>query len=230
MLLLADGVDPAVPAVDAREPVLAEELNHCFTSGMPYRRTPAIEARLAGQRTAVLDAAVGLLAERGYAGCSMAAVAEQAGMATGSVYKHFDSKAELAVELFRTVVGREVAAVAAAAAVPADPVERVVAVVETFAYRALKSPRLAYALLTEPVDPAVDAERLVFRRTFRDLYAASVAAGVATGALPPQDPQVSAAALVGAVAEALIGPLSEGATSPDVVPALVRFVLRAMGA
>lgn len=195
---------------------------------MVYRRTPRIQARQDAQRAAVLAAAVDLLAEHGYAGCSVAAVAARAGIATGSVYRHFPSKSALAVELFRHVVGREVAAVTRAAQLPDTVPASVVAVVETFAGRALKSPRLAYALLAEPVDAAVDGERLVFRRAFRDVVAARVAEGVAAGTLPPQDPQVTAAAVVGAVAEAMIGPLA-GTGGPDVVPELTRFTLRALG-
>ncbi|WP_133850040.1 TetR/AcrR family transcriptional regulator [Labedaea rhizosphaerae] len=194
---------------------------------MPYRRTPAVQARLDAQRKTVLDAAIALLSEQGYAGCSMAAVAARAGVATGTVYKHFTSKSELSVELFRTVVTREVAAVEAAAHGPGDLIERIVAVIETFAGRALKAPRLAYALLVEPVEPAIDQERLVFRRAFRDIFAERIAEGVATGVLPPQDPQLTAAALVGAGAEALVGPLTDGST--DVLPGLARFTLRALG-
>ncbi|GAA3387254.1 TetR/AcrR family transcriptional regulator [Streptomyces roseoviridis] len=198
---------------------------------MPYRRTPAVQARLDAQRTAVVEAGLGLLAQHGYAGCTMAAVAARAGIATGSVYRHFPSKAELSVELFRTVVRREVAAVSEAAALSCHrtAAERVVAVIETFASRALKAPRLAYALLAEPVDPAVDAERLVFRRAFRDVFAARIDAGVRAGELPPQDAVLTASALVGAGAEALVGPLAEGAVGPGTVPALVTFTLRALG-
>ncbi|TDQ01461.1 TetR family transcriptional regulator [Labedaea rhizosphaerae] len=186
-----------------------------------------MQARLDAQRKTVLDAAIALLSEQGYAGCSMAAVAARAGVATGTVYKHFTSKSELSVELFRTVVTREVAAVEAAAHGPGDLIERIVAVIETFAGRALKAPRLAYALLVEPVEPAIDQERLVFRRAFRDIFAERIAEGVATGVLPPQDPQLTAAALVGAGAEALVGPLTDGST--DVLPGLARFTLRALG-
>lgn len=198
---------------------------------MPYRRTPAVQARLDDRRATVVDAALGLLAEHGYAGCTMAAVAARAGIATGSVYRHFGSKADLAVELFRTVVSREVSAVAEAAGRPehARAADRVVAVIETFANRALKSPRLAYALLAEPVDPAVDAERLVFRRAFRDVFAERIADGVRSGELPPQEALLTASALVGAGAEALVGPLAEGTVGPETVPALVTFTLRALG-
>jgi AcrR family transcriptional regulator len=196
---------------------------------VPYRRTSAVQTRLDSRRAALLDAAVALLREHGYAGCTVAAVAARAGIAAGSVYQHFGSKSELAVELFRSVVEREVAAVAAVAAAPGPLAERVVGVVETFAGRALKSPRLAYALLAEPVDAAVDTERLVFRRAFRDVFAGLVAEGVASGELPPQDPDIAGAALVGAVAEALVGPLTDAGTGPDVVPGLVAFTVRALG-
>jgi AcrR family transcriptional regulator len=189
-----------------------------------------VQARLDSQRAGIVAAAVELLAEHGYAGCSMAAVAARAGIATGTVYKHFPGKADLAVELFRTVVNREVAAVHEAMALPGTATERVIAFLETFASRALKSPRLAYALLAEPVDPAVEAERLVFRQTFRDAAAKQIAEGVRAATLPPQNPEITAAALIGAVGEVLVGPLADGQPHPDVLPSLTSFALRALGA
>ncbi|MER5637216.1 TetR/AcrR family transcriptional regulator [Kitasatospora sp. NPDC002227] len=197
---------------------------------MAYRRTPAVQARLDAQREAVLRAAVALLGERGYGGCSMAAVAHRAGVATGTVYQHFANKAELSVELFRLVVGREVAAVTEAAARESTPQGKVAAVIETFAVRALKAPRLAYALLAEPADAVVDAERLVFRRAFHELIAAQITDAIRTGRLPQQSAELTAAALVGATAEALVGPLAAGSPPGDLVPAMVSFALRALGA
>lgn len=159
----------------------------------------------------------------------MMAVATRAGVAIGSVYRHFPGKAQLVAELFRVVVNREMAAVEQAAIQAGDLVEQVAAVIECFASRALKAPRLAYALLAEPVAPEVDAARLEYRRAFRDALADDIAEGVRRGVLPPQDPQVSAAALVGAAAEALVGPLAAGGAGPDIVPYLVDFAIRALG-
>jgi AcrR family transcriptional regulator len=197
---------------------------------MAYRRTPAVQARLDEQRRAVVAAAIAQLSEHGYAGCSVAAVAARAGIAAGTVYKHVDSKADLVAEVFRVVVTREVDAVRAAVAATGSPQERAVAVIETFAGRALKAPRLAYALLAEPVDPAVDALRLEFRTAFRDVVAGVIAEGVAGGSIPPQNPQVVAAALVGAIGEALVGPLATDSHDPDTVPTLIEFTRRALGA
>ncbi|MDT4939531.1 MAG: hypothetical protein QOG80_3202 [Pseudonocardiales bacterium] len=197
---------------------------------MPYRRTPAIQARLDAQRATLAAATAELLAEQGYAACSIAAVASRAGVAAGTVYRHFDSKTDLVAEVFRTVVGREVAAVRAAVEAEHAVDGRMAALVQTFAGRALKSPRLAYALLTEPVDPVVDELRLDFRIAFRDIAARAIAEGVRTAALPPQNPEIVAAALVGAIGEALGGPLATGAEDPDTIPTLIQFALRAIGA
>jgi AcrR family transcriptional regulator len=138
-------------------------------------------------------------------------------------------KAQLVAEVFRAVVGREVDAVrnAVEAAAPITAA-RITALVETFALRALKSPRLAYALLVEPVDPVVEELRLRFRVAFRDIAANAIGAGVAAGEVPPQDATVVAAALVGAIGEALGGPLG-GDPDPSTVPALITFALRSIG-
>ncbi|MEP7019364.1 MAG: TetR/AcrR family transcriptional regulator [Pseudonocardiales bacterium] len=196
---------------------------------MPYRRTPEIQARLDTQREAIVTAAGSLLAEHGYAGCSMTSVAAQAGIAAGTVYRHFDGKAELVGEVFRAVAGREVDAVRAALAAADGVVARTAAVIETFASRALKAPRLAYALLAEPVDPVVDALRLEFRTAFRDVILEVVAEGVMSGEVPPQNADVVAAALVGAIGEALVGPLARGSEDPDTVPTLITFAIQALG-
>ena len=80
--------------------------------------------------------------------------------------------------------------------------------------RALAEPVRAYALIAEPVDPAVEAERLTFRRAYADLFARALRDGVAAGELPEPDPDLAAAAIVGALAEALLGPLARRDARP----------------
>ncbi|HEX2708502.1 MAG TPA: hypothetical protein VHM66_10905 [Solirubrobacterales bacterium] len=110
---------------------------------------------------------------------------------------------------------------------------RIAAGVETFARRAMRARRFAWALLGEPIDPGVEAERLAFRRAYRDLLASVLRDGVAAGELTPQDPDLSAAALVGAIGEALVGPLSAPAADGDAaqvaIASLVEFCERAIG-
>lgn len=188
-----------------------------------------MQARLDAQRALIVQGATGVLSRDGFAGLSMAAVAAEAGIATGTVYKQFENKAALVAAVFQTVVAREVDAVRAAVA-EGDVVGRVTAAVETFAGRAMKNPKLAYVLLAEPVDAAVDAQRLEFRRAFAASFETAIAHGVAEGRLPAQDSGLTAAALVGAIGEVLVGPLAAAPHAETVIPELVAFAVRALGA
>lgn len=208
-------------------------MNRCSLLPMPYRRTSAVQARLDAGREKLFASAIAVLSTEGYKGLSIASVASAAGVSAGSVYTHFDNKSDLLVAVFRDVCAREVRAVAEAGAA-GNVVERVTAIVETFAGRAMKNRTMAYALLAEPVDPAVDAERLVFRRSFTAAIAGAVAAGIAAGDIPEQNAELAAAGLVGAVGEVLVGPLGprpdpDHEPSLDVVPDLVAFALRSLG-
>jgi AcrR family transcriptional regulator len=199
---------------------------------MAYRRTLAVERRLAEIRERIAQAALDEVAAHGYGGTPMVAVASRAGVSTGGIYRHFPSKSDLFAEVFRRASAREVEVCRQAAEWPADSqLERLARVVETFARRALRGRRLAWALLAEPVDPAVEAERLIFRRSYRDVFAGLLEDGIAAGELPPQDSRLAAAALVGAIGEALVGPLSPtaSATDPDtLIGGLVNFCLRSV--
>ena len=187
-------------------------------------------------RERLLRAAQELIEDGGYGAASVAAIAERAGVAAGTLYRHFDSKQELFVEVFRVVCAREERAMRAAVSEMAggSAVQRLEQVLGTFAERALHNPRLAWALLAEPVDPLVDAERLAYRERYAEVIAEGLRAGIEGGELPAQNVELTAAALVGGCGEALVGPLSPLAgarpSSEELVAALRTFVHRAVGA
>ncbi len=182
-------------------------------------------------RERLLAAARELVEEQGYAGASVIAVAERAGLAAGTLYRHFSSKEDLFVELFRAVCDREIEAMRAAAAQPLSPGERLVRVLVTFAERALRRPQLAWALLAEPVAPGVDAERLIYRTRYRELLAVTLRDAIAAGEVPEQDVELTSAVLVGGCAEALVGPLASGTDDGEAtIAALETVVRRAVGA
>src|SRR5437016_14096555 len=76
---------------------------------MPYRPTERTEARKAASRKAILAAALDQVAQGGYASAGMSAVARRAGVATGSVYRHFPSKADRVADVFQQAPNRELA-------------------------------------------------------------------------------------------------------------------------
>lgn len=200
---------------------------------MPYRATERTEGRRLELREGVVAAAAHIVATGGYGAVSVAAVAAKADVAVGSVYRHFPSKAELLAEVFRRAAARELDATRAATQGVDGACARLAAAASTFAERALRGRRLAWALIAEPVDPLVEGERLAFRRAYRDVFSQIVGDGITTGELPEQQAELTAAALVGAIGEALVGPLSPVAgecAGDDVVAAVVAVCLRAAGA
>ncbi|WP_097459171.1 TetR/AcrR family transcriptional regulator [Mangrovitalea sediminis] len=205
---------------------------------MAYRETDRVRARKAEARSRLIAAAFALVTKGGFRNAQVSQVAELAGVATGSVYRHFASKGELFSEVFRIATQKEVDKVSEALATPGSALERLERALRTFAVRALKAPTLAWSLIAEPVDPQVDADRLQYRLAYAELFQRAIEEGTATGELPPQDPRISATALVGTIAEVLVGPLSPGshaalgASGPShqhhLVEGIVRFCLQAL--
>lgn len=178
-----------------------------------------------GTRDRLIASTIALLEDGGYAAASVQAVTSGAGVAAGTLYRHFASKEELFVEVFRQLSGRELAAMDEAASMGGDDaLDRLEAAIRAFAARALANPRLAWALLAEPVDPLVDIERLEFRRRYRDLVR-----GVLDEAALPINTEVLAAAIVGGVGEALVGPLAAGGSDDELINQIAAFARQATG-
>lgn len=192
---------------------------------MPYRPTDRTRARLAAAREIIVQAAEQQLAEGGCASTSMAAVSRRAGVATGTVYRHFPSRSDLLAEVFRRAGAAEGEALRALAS-PSEPApSRIGAWVEAFIRRALDGPVRARALLTEPVDAALASERVAFRRVYADLFAGAVRDGAARGELAARDPEVAATAIVGALVESVAGPLALAGADADALAAEMRALV-----
>ena len=173
---------------------------------MAYKRSPLMEERMAGARERILLAARELVAAGGYRNAPVTAVATQAGVSTGLIYRHFPSKAELFVEVLSAAVEHEVEILEGIAAGSEPASHRLRLAITAFVRRALAGPGLAHAFIVEPVDPEVEAERMRGRRRFGDVFRRLVEDGIASGAFPAQDVEVTAACIVGAFTEALVGP------------------------
>ena len=79
---------------------------------------------VAPTRQRLLRSAQELIEEGGYGAATVIAIADRAGVAAGTLYRHFASKEDLFVEVFRSVCDREVRAMRAAAdAMPDDALQ-----------------------------------------------------------------------------------------------------------
>jgi AcrR family transcriptional regulator len=205
-----------------------------FILTVAYRRTENVIRRLAAREEAIVAAARIAAAEGGMGAVQIVPVAERAGIAAGTVYRYFPSKTELIAKLVGVVSEREIGAMRRAADAAPGPLSALAAAIATFAARALRNRRLAWAVIAEPVDAEVDAVRLTYRRTLAAELEKRVRAAIQGGHLPDQDAALAAPALVGALLEGLIGPLApaqagEPAKSRASVQTLTLLALRALG-
>lgn len=192
-----------------------------------------MEERLANNRERILLATRKLVSEGGFREAQISAVATVAGISTGMIYRYFPSKADLFVEVLGAAVDQEIKILTQAAAGHEPAGERLGKTVTCFVRRALKGPNLAYAFIAEPVDPEVDTARLRCRKKFGDVFKAILVEGMQKGELPEQDPDASAACIVGAFTEALVGPIGPTTRNTQdkerLVASIQSFCIRAVG-
>lgn len=179
---------------------------------MAYRETEKMRNRKAEARKRIIECTHECVAGGGFRSAQITRVAACAGVATGTIYRHFESKEDLFAEIFRLATQQEVDRVAAALAIEGDAITRLETALRQFADRALRGPVMAWSLIAEPVDPKVEEERLKFRRAYAELFEQAIREGIEEASLPHQDARQSSTCLVGAIAESLVGPLSPAQT------------------
>ncbi|MCK1515042.1 TetR/AcrR family transcriptional regulator [Bradyrhizobium sp. 190] len=167
------------------------------------------------KRSLILRAARTLVTDVGFRDAQMAAVADAAGVALGTLYRYFPSKAELMVDVVGLVAQREVDVAAGIAMGEGSATERLSEAAWAFASRALRGRKLAHALVAEPVEPEIEAARLKYRRQLARVFETIIEQGIRDREMPRQDVQASAACIVGSLFEGLVGPLASDALSSD---------------
>ena len=179
----------------------------------------------------MLEAAAGVVAERGLAGASLDQVAAAAGFTKGAVYSNFASKDELFLALLEEHSARRIGAVEGALARARDVPEALAAVAAELGRPDAGSQLLLVEFWQRAVrDPAVREAFVRSRRALRARIAEAAAGFLAahpsrTADGRPWDPQELAVVLV-ALAHGLA---LEGLPDPDAVPdGVVDRVLRTL--
>jgi AcrR family transcriptional regulator len=149
-------------------------------------------------REAILDAALACFTERGFHGTSVPVIAEAAGLAPSSLYRHFDSKEALVNELYRDLKGRLMTALAPALMGELEPR----ALFRRFWHRlvqlARESPEVIVFLEHHHHGDYLDEEsQRLEAQTFEPFYAV-LATEPAKAALAPLPPEATMAIVWGA--------------------------------
>jgi AcrR family transcriptional regulator len=173
---------------------------------MAYQRTAYVESKRVEARERLVRAAVALVERGGWREVQMSVLAGEAGLSTGAVYLHFTSKTDLLAEVYRTQAGTELHVFKLIAEQPVAAADRLRAGIHAFAQRALKKPRLAYALALEPTEIEVEEVRLQFHAAFIAQVKRILDDGVAAGEFALNDTQVAATCVFGGMVESLMNP------------------------
>jgi AcrR family transcriptional regulator len=168
----------------------------------------AKQVRSLDKKTQILRAARSVVMDGGFRELQMNAVAAAAGVAVGTIYRYFPSRAELCAAIVSTTSQREVDVLSGIAVAEGEPSQKVRDAVRTFASRAMRGRRLAYGLIFEPIDPEVESTRLKYRRAVARVFETIIREGIASGEFREVDVEVAGACVVGAFMEGLVGSLA----------------------
>ncbi|UOO88971.1 TetR/AcrR family transcriptional regulator [Vitreoscilla massiliensis] len=173
-----------------------------------YKRSTMMQARMEQNRHTIFQAARSLIAAGGFKEAQMVTIAEAAGVSTGLIYRYFSNKTQLMVEILTDAVSNEIIILHAIAQRPESAQDNLHAAVTAFVRRALTGPQLAYAFMAEPVDPQVEAERILCKQRFANVFKDILNTGVANQEFEIEDVETAAACVVGAMTEAVISPIA----------------------
>lgn len=150
-----------------------------------------------------------LVAEGGWSAAHISVIADRAGLATGSVYRYFDSKVDLCVQVLSEVSQREADVISGIVDSEGDATSRLHDAVAMFVRRAARRPRLAYALIAEPCEPEINEARLKYRDGLARHFARLLDEGKSRGEFVDLPSEVLSNCIIGAMMEPLIRPLGQ---------------------
>ena len=150
-----------------------------------------VDPRIERTRTVVLDAAVQVIADQGFAGATIDAIARRCGVARSTIYRHWPDRVDLLLDAFSSRIGTVDALIAG------DLRRDLVAI----------SLRLADLLTSEPIgsvvaslilearhDPQLEELRQRFVTVRQEAVTHILAAAIEEGRLPPLEDPTSLAA------------------------------------
>ena len=175
---------------------------------MSYKRSTLMQERMQQNRQTILLSARELIAQGGFKDAQIQAIADRAGVSSGLVYRYFDSKSQVLVEVLSAAILLEVEILNHIAAGSLSPVQKLHKAVTTFVKRAMNSPQLAYSLMFEPVDPSIEHERFRSKQLIKQSIKEILAEGKVSGEFGFEDLNTAALCVVGAMTFVVIEPLN----------------------
>ena len=159
-------------------------------------------------REAILQSARELIAQGGIKDAQIQAIAERAGVSSGLVYRYFDNKSQVLIEVLSEAIQHEVKILNHIAESELSSKQKLDKAVTTFVKRAMNSPQLAYSLMFEPVDAELEHERFRSKQLIKQSMKEILVAGKINGEFGFEDLNTAALCVVGAMTFVVIEPLN----------------------
>lgn len=175
---------------------------------MSYKRSSLMQERMEQNREAILQSARELIAQGGIKDAQIQAIAERAGVSSGLVYRYFDNKSQVLIEVLSEAIQHEVKILNHIAESELASKQKLDKAVTTFVKRAMNSPQLAYSLMFEPVDAELEHERFRSKQLIKQSIKEILAAGKINGEFGFEDLNTAALCVVGAMTFVVIEPLN----------------------
>ena len=175
---------------------------------MSYKRSSLMQKRMEQNREAILQSARELIAQGGIKDAQIQAIAERAGVSSGLVYRYFDNKSQVLIEVLSEAIQHEVKILNHIAESVLSSKQKLDKAVTTFVKRAMNSPQLAYSLMFEPVDAELEHERFRSKQLIKQSIKEILAAGKINGEFGFEDLNTAALCVVGAMTFVVIEPLN----------------------
>lgn len=175
---------------------------------MSYKRSSLMQERMMQNRQSILQSARDLIAIGGFKEAQVQAIAEKSGVSSGLVYRYFENKHQILIEVLSNAITHEIDILNTIAKSELGSVEKLHKAVKTFVKRALNSPQLSYSLMFEPIDAVLEHERFRSKQLIKESIKEILAEGKTNGDFVFEDLNTAALCVVGAMTFVVIEPLN----------------------
>lgn len=200
---------------------------------MTYRSTERTRQKKDAKRTAMMQAAVRVFAEKGYHSATVRDIVTAADVAVGTFYFYFPDKETLFVYLYEETAEFLLQAIKQAIKGRATLPKKITAAVQSYVNIGVFEPAVVHLLLVGGVGavPALLEQRARFRKSLIDLWQEPLDEAMDKGLILPQNTRRSAEALSGAIDEVILHLLDRPdpqQDAADTVEDLTNLSLRAV--
>ncbi|MFT7585009.1 MAG: AcrR family transcriptional regulator [Cellvibrionaceae bacterium] len=201
---------------------------------MAYHTSDKVRQKKDTKRTAMMQTAVQVFAEKGYHAATVRDIVQQAGVAIGTFYFYFPDKETLFVYLYEETGEFLVQTLEQAITGKSQLHQQILSGIQAYVNIALYEPAVVHLMLVGGIGavPSLADKRAIFRERITQLWQRPLDAASDNGKLPTQNTRRTAEAIAGACDEVILNLLAQPDgenEGPAAVRDLTLFILRGLG-